>query len=301
MRRIWKILLMAMTAILIFQPKTYMQYSGSDNTQTYTGVPDEFSYEYTGSYKSDIVKTYQELKDAIDNKQVNAELAQDTEKIYAAINNTSFYYGFAFMSSMPLKDAIQQGKVELDEALKEAYGEENAEEMKEKYFSSMTMYEVMTGLYDLSEKMAALSGDSVEDLADHEQEMEDTVQEREQTQGGGVIQDFVDGSQYSESGASVAMIDPTTDQGHYNPNGLEGQDTTKVSTIINNILGAIQVLGSIIAVGALMIIGIRYMAGSIEEKAMYKQTLGPYVVGAILLFAIVNIVSVAYDVFSSIN
>lgn len=52
----------------------------------------------------------------------------------------------------------------------------------------------------------------------------------------------------------------------------------------NNILGAIQIVGVVASVITLMIIGIKYMLGSVEEKAEYKNTLKPYVIGAFILF-----------------
>lgn len=66
---------------------------------------------------------------------------------------------------------------------------------------------------------------------------------------------------------------------------------TNVAVIGNNILGIIQVVGTVIAVGVLMVIGIKYMMGSAEEKAEYKKTMLPYLIGAVLLFAAVNLAS----------
>ena len=51
-----------------------------------------------------------------------------------------------------------------------------------------------------------------------------------------------------------------------------------------DILGIIQVVGTVISVIMLMVIGIKYMMGSVEEKAEYKETLKPYLIGAFLLF-----------------
>lgn len=65
--------------------------------------------------------------------------------------------------------------------------------------------------------------------------------------------------------------------------------STNVNTIGEKILGIIQVVGTIIAVGALMVLGVKYMMGSAEEKAEYKKTMIPYIIGAILLFAAVNL------------
>lgn len=66
----------------------------------------------------------------------------------------------------------------------------------------------------------------------------------------------------------------------------------KVTGLGNKVLGIIQVVGTIIAVGVLMVIGIKYMMGSAEEKAEYKKTMLPYVIGALILFAAVNIAAV---------
>ena len=76
---------------------------------------------------------------------------------------------------------------------------------------------------------------------------------------------------------------------------ISGGDTTKITTKANAILGIIQVVGSIISVIALVVIGIKYMAGSIEEKAEYKKTMLPYLIGSVLLFAASQLVSVIYN------
>ncbi len=93
-----------------------------------------------------------------------------------------------------------------------------------------------------------------------------------------------------DSGTSVGdvLIDPKTDS------------ADKVSGIGNNILGIIRVVGTIIAVGVLMVIGIKYMMGSAEEKAEYKKTMLPYLIGAVILFAAVNIASYVVDIAETI-
>lgn len=81
------------------------------------------------------------------------------------------------------------------------------------------------------------------------------------------------------------------------PDTKSGQ---KVQNLGNNILGIIQVVGTIIAVGVLMVIGIKYMMGSAEEKAEYKKTMLPYLIGAVILFAAVNIAKYVVDVATTI-
>lgn len=75
----------------------------------------------------------------------------------------------------------------------------------------------------------------------------------------------------------------------------ELNNTTKIGNVI---LGLIRTTGTFIAVGGLMILGIKYMVGSIEERANYKKTMMPFVVGAVLLFAAVNITAVLYEMFA---
>lgn len=67
------------------------------------------------------------------------------------------------------------------------------------------------------------------------------------------------------------------------------------TSIGNQVLGIIQAVGSMFAVGVLMVLGIKYMLGSLEERASYKKSMLPYVIGMILLFASVNIASGIYD------
>ncbi len=58
-------------------------------------------------------------------------------------------------------------------------------------------------------------------------------------------------------------------------------------------------IGIICSVIALMILGIKYMLGSVEQKAEYKKTFGIYILGASLVFAISTIVNLIYSIVKS--
>ena len=94
--------------------------------------------------------------------------------------------------------------------------------------------------------------------------------------------------------ASVNMVFAATTVGNISidPNTSNQSSVTKIG---NSILGIIQVVGIIIAVGVLMVLGIKYMMGSAEEKAEYKKTMIPYIVGAILIFAATTIANAIYN------
>ena len=86
--------------------------------------------------------------------------------------------------------------------------------------------------------------------------------------------------------------------------GIHSGDTEAIRSsveITSRIVGTLQVAGSIISVVALIIIGIRYMFSSIEDKASMKGVLIYYIIGAVLVFATTNVVGFAYDIISSLN
>ena len=68
--------------------------------------------------------------------------------------------------------------------------------------------------------------------------------------------------------------------------------STNLTNICSNIAGIIRNVGIVLAVVILMILGIKYMVGSAEEKADYKKSMIPYLVGAIILFGAAGIAQV---------
>ena len=98
---------------------------------------------------------------------------------------------------------------------------------------------------------------------------------------------------------TVLAVDPDTVLNGLDGNGnVQTNDLTKVG---NNIVTIIQVVGIVIAVIVLLIIGIKYMMGSASEKAEYKKTMIPYIVGAVLIFAGTSLVRVIYSLSTSVS
>lgn len=83
----------------------------------------------------------------------------------------------------------------------------------------------------------------------------------------------------------------TIDPDLYKPDSLtEAMNADTLGNIGNKMVGVVQVIGVIVSVAVLGVIGIKYMVGSVEEKAEYKKTMFPYFIGAIMLFGITNLV-----------
>ena len=77
---------------------------------------------------------------------------------------------------------------------------------------------------------------------------------------------------------------------------IGGSETRQFEGIGNKILGIVRVIGIIASVGTLMALGIKYMMGSVEEKAEYKKSFKAYIIGAVLVFSIATIGSKVYEI-----
>lgn len=80
----------------------------------------------------------------------------------------------------------------------------------------------------------------------------------------------------------VMAVNPGTIAG-----SLTGTATSRQSSVTkvgNQIIGIITTVGVVVAVVILLVLGIKYMMGSASEKAEYKKTMIPYLVGAVLIF-----------------
>lgn len=73
-------------------------------------------------------------------------------------------------------------------------------------------------------------------------------------------------------------------------------DADTLKDMANRIIGVLQVIGTILSVAVLGVIGIKYMVSSVEERAEYKKTLRPYLIGAIMVFGITNILALVIKI-----
>ena len=94
---------------------------------------------------------------------------------------------------------------------------------------------------------------------------------------------------------AMEIIDP----GGYEPSSetaeMSESEIQPFKNKVGYILGAIRNISTVVAVITLMVIGFRYIVGSVEEKAKYKETMYPYIIGAVLAVAGTSIVSYIYN------
>ena len=63
----------------------------------------------------------------------------------------------------------------------------------------------------------------------------------------------------------------------------------------------IRIVGIIVAVITLLILGIKYMTGSIQEKAEYKNKMLPYLIGVVIFFALTQLLALILNLVTELE
>ena len=81
----------------------------------------------------------------------------------------------------------------------------------------------------------------------------------------------------------------------YKPNELKESDLGQAPQVVADVLATIRNVGIILSVVILAVIGIKYILGSVDEKAEYKGNMVLYVTGCFLLMMATTLPSIIYD------
>lgn len=98
--------------------------------------------------------------------------------------------------------------------------------------------------------------------------------------------------------ATEALDDPLQNPDIYDPS-LGPQESSEFVKVANMILGIVRAIGTILSVIMAIMLGIKYLMGSVDEKADFKKTMIPYIVGIVLLFAGSQIVGIIQSLVSA--
>ena len=83
--------------------------------------------------------------------------------------------------------------------------------------------------------------------------------------------------------------------------GNKSAGSNTIKNVGSQVVGILQTVGIVLSVVVLIVLGIKYMMGSTEEKSEYKKTFIPYIVGAALIFAASVFATAIYDFFSNMS
>lgn len=93
--------------------------------------------------------------------------------------------------------------------------------------------------------------------------------------------------------AAGTMLQPSSISPDYS-----SANTTGMTSIAGKVIGLIRNVAVIAGVVILSFLGIKYMLGSIEEKAKYKETLMPLIVGIIVVMSATQIATMIFSFFN---
>ncbi len=85
------------------------------------------------------------------------------------------------------------------------------------------------------------------------------------------------------------------DPNEYNPNTNATEVPGKFTNMAGTIANTIQIIGIILSAIVIGLLGIKYMTGSVEERADYKKSMIPFLVGTVMLVAIGTILRLIND------
>ena len=94
---------------------------------------------------------------------------------------------------------------------------------------------------------------------------------------------------------TVSYGQETIKPGDYNPNDRTEEVPEEFTKTIGIIATGIQTIGIILSVIVIGILGIKFMTGSVEEKADYKKSFIPLIIGIILVVAAASIATFIFN------
>lgn len=95
---------------------------------------------------------------------------------------------------------------------------------------------------------------------------------------------------------TISFAGDLVDTGVYKAK-LEYDDATYLFEKGSVVISIFRNIAAVISVLTISIIGIRYMVGSVEQKAEYKQTMMPVIIGCVLIGGLSVILTVIQSIF----
>lgn len=149
-----------------------------------------------------------------------------------------------------------------------------------------------------------IKDENQKEVNDTEGKKDQESNDKTQEEGDGKTRKFLTKFIVNEErqGFNNGFDDVLTNTGDFKPEDtVKDEDAKYLGGKISIVLTIITNIGMILAVLMIAILGVKYMLGSVEEKADYKKDMVPYLVGAFLLFGVTTIVKVLQQLGESFN
>lgn len=109
------------------------------------------------------------------------------------------------------------------------------------------------------------------------------------------------GTDGGATGTGGSIVIGGKDISEYKPTDLTEDDINSAFDLGRIIITGLTTVGIILSVMMMIVLGIRYMIGSTEQRAEYKKTLLPMFLGCIFICLSATIVAVIYNIVNNIK
>ena len=82
--------------------------------------------------------------------------------------------------------------------------------------------------------------------------------------------------------------------------GILRLDTGELQTFSNSLYSVLLIVATAVTVLIGIVIGIKYVTGSVEEKAEYKKLLFPYVIGCVIIYGSFGIWKLVVEILEAV-
>ena len=94
----------------------------------------------------------------------------------------------------------------------------------------------------------------------------------------------------------TSIVYANVDTGQYDPGKEQPVAITKIGKPIVQVF---KLIGTMVAIGTLLVLAMRLAIASPSEKADIKTRMAPYLIGAVMLFTITHLLDIVYNVMNS--
>jgi len=95
--------------------------------------------------------------------------------------------------------------------------------------------------------------------------------------------------------------DMTINPGDFDPGDIPKEEVKEIMDKASVIITAIRAVGAAVTVIVLLVLGIKFMTASVSERAQYKNSIIPYLIGVAIFFSVSQgigmIMTITRDVF----
>lgn len=97
---------------------------------------------------------------------------------------------------------------------------------------------------------------------------------------------------------AASKLDPNDVVGKME-NSSGNANTNQITNLGGNILNILQIVGIVVGAIILVVLGLKYMMGSLEEKAEYKKSMIPLIVGIVVVMGATTIANLLVNTFTT--